>query len=82
MQRNPSVTLGKHFEEFVEVQIGTGVYCTRSEVVRAGLTLLEQHQLKVKALRSVIEAGINSDLVECSYDHFMSEMRRNDGADL
>ena len=82
MTRTPSVTLGSHFEGFVEEQIESGSFCTRSEVVRAGLTLLEEHQTRIKALRSAIEFGLAGEAVECSFEHFMGEMRRNDGADL
>ncbi len=79
MRRNASVTLGHHYDEFVDSQIETGVFCSRSEVVRAGLSLLELHQAKVKALKHAIDVGLNSESVECSYEEFMARMQREDG---
>ncbi len=40
----PNVALGRHFEEFVQKQLETGRYSNASEVVRAGLRLLEDHE--------------------------------------
>lgn len=77
MPRNASVTLGPHYDSFVESQISKGGFCSRSEVVRAGLSLLEEHQIKVAALRNAIEAGLASESVECSYEDFMANL--NDG---
>lgn len=59
-----SVALGAHFENFVKRQIAEGRYNNASEVVRAGLRLLEdadrEHELKLKALRAAIKAGADS----------------------
>jgi antitoxin ParD1/3/4 len=52
-----SVALGDHFEKFVTDQVAHGRYNNESEVVRAGLRLLEEHELKLKELRSLIDAG-------------------------
>lgn len=56
-----SVALSPHFESFVKQQVTTGRFNNVSEVVRAGLRLLEdQEQLKslqLQELRSAIEAG-------------------------
>ncbi len=46
MARNTSVTLGDHFAEFVDEQVQNGRYGSTSEVVRAGLRLLEEHEAK------------------------------------
>ena len=41
MGKNTSFSLGEHFSEFVEAQVGQGRYSSASDVVRAGLRLLE-----------------------------------------
>jgi antitoxin ParD1/3/4 len=52
-----SVALGHHFEQFVADQVAQGRYNNESEVVRAGLRLLEEHELKLKELRALIDEG-------------------------
>jgi antitoxin ParD1/3/4 len=60
MPRNTSVSLGDHFASFIESQIGEGRYGSASDVVRAGLRLLEEHEAKVKALQDALSAGERS----------------------
>lgn len=60
MPRNTSVTLGTHFSSFISDQVQTGRYGSTSDVVRAGLRLLEEHEAKVKALQDALIAGENS----------------------
>jgi antitoxin ParD1/3/4 len=59
-----SVALSSHFETFVREQVESGRYNNASEVVRAGLRLLEDEQnrlqLQNQAMRAAIEAGLNS----------------------
>lgn len=57
MPRNTSVTLGEHFNSFVSEQVKTGRYGSTSDVVRAGLRLLEEHEAQVKALQEALIAG-------------------------
>lgn len=56
-----SVALGNHFECFIREQVQTGRFNNVSEVVRAGLRLLEEseqrRQLELEALRTEIAAG-------------------------
>ncbi len=52
-----SVALGEHFEKFVADQVAHGRYNNESEVVRAGLRLLEEHELRLKELRALIDEG-------------------------
>ncbi|WP_442581319.1 type II toxin-antitoxin system ParD family antitoxin [Mesorhizobium sp. ASY16-5R] len=57
MARNTSISLGDHFADFIDTQVQTGRYGSASDVVRAGLRLLEEHEAKVKALRDALIAG-------------------------
>jgi antitoxin ParD1/3/4 len=57
MGRNTSLSLGDHFAGFVDSQVESGRYGSASEVVRAGLRLLEEHEAKVKTLQSALIAG-------------------------
>ena len=56
-----SVALGPHFETFVRQQVKSGRYNNVSEVVRAGLRLLEEEaqtrEAKLAALRAAIAEG-------------------------
>lgn len=60
MPKNTSVSLGEHFESFISDQVRDGRYGSASEVIRASLRLLEEHERKVKALQQAITDGINS----------------------
>ena len=59
-----SVALSSHFELFVKEQVSTGRFNNVSEVVRAGLRLLEDQEqmkaLKLQELRTAIDAGASS----------------------
>ena len=60
MTRNTSITLGPHFLEFIEGQVTTGRFASTSEVVRAGLRLLEEHEERRSALRDALAEGETS----------------------
>lgn len=55
----PSISLGEHFEEFVRERIAQGRYQNASEVVRAGLRLLEEHEIGVEERARVLKEKIN-----------------------
>jgi len=60
MSKNTSISLGGHFDTFVQKSISKGRYKNVSEVIRAGLRLLEEEESKIVALRTAIEEGIES----------------------
>jgi antitoxin ParD1/3/4 len=60
MNRNTSISLGSHFDKFVQGTVSSGRYNNASEVIRAGLRLLEEEESKTIALRNAIVEGIES----------------------
>lgn len=64
MSKNTSITLGNYFDQFIQGILREGRYKNASEVVRAGLRLLEEEEQKIIALRHAINEGINSGLAE------------------
>ena len=62
--KNTSVSLGNYFDQFVNSQVSAGRYKNVSEVIRAGLRMLENEESKVIALKNAIQEGINSPRVE------------------
>lgn len=65
-----SFVIGEHFETFISDQISSGRFNNASEVVRAGLRLLERDETKLAELRRLIKEGdddfANGDFVEFS----------------
>ncbi len=64
MGRNTSISLGNHFEDFVDAKISTGRFKNASEVIRAGLRLLEEEETKIVRLKNAISEGIDSGLAK------------------
>tara|TARA_R110002072_G_scaffold929_1_gene7437 strand:+ start:1441 stop:1761 length:321 start_codon:yes stop_codon:yes gene_type:complete len=62
MSKNTSISLGNYFDQFVQSRISEGRFKNVSEVIRAGLRLLEEEENKVIALRNAIQDGANSGI--------------------
>lgn len=62
MSKNTSISLGNYFDQFVTRQVSAGRYKNASEVIRAGLRLLENEESKVIALRNAIQEGVDSGI--------------------
>lgn len=62
MNKNTSISLGNYFDEFVQNSINKGRYKNVSEVIRAGLRLLEEEENKVIALKKAVQEGIDSGI--------------------
>ena len=76
MARNTSVTLGDHFSRFVEEQIKDGRFGNASEVVRAGLRLLEDVETGQRALRAALMEGeASGPAIPLDWDEFLARKR-------
>lgn len=62
--RNTSVSLGEHFASFIDQQVRSGRYGSASDVVRAGLRLLEEHEAKLASLQTALAEGEESGEAE------------------
>ena len=60
MSKNTSFSLGGHFNSFIETQVARGRYGNASDVVRAGLRLLEEQEAQLAVLRAALVEGENS----------------------
>lgn len=77
MNKNTSISLGEHFATFVDQQVEEGRYASASEVIRAGLRLLEQHEMRIERLRAAIIEGEESGEPEpFDFDEFIARKRR------
>ncbi len=76
MASNTSISLGDHLSKFIDDQLNQGRYGSASEVVRAGLRLLEEHELKLRTLRAALVAGEDSGpSAPFDVDRFVDERR-------
>jgi len=62
MNKNTSISLGKYFDEFVRNRVSEGRYKNVSEVIRAGLRLLDEEENKITILRNAVQDGIDSGI--------------------
>jgi antitoxin ParD1/3/4 len=62
MSRNTSISIGNYFDDFIQNRISAGRFKNASEVVRAGLRLLEEEENRMIALREAIKEGIESGI--------------------
>lgn len=75
MPRNTSVVLSDHFNEFIARAVESGRYNSASDVVRAGLRMLEEEEQRLDRLRAEIIKGEESGPAEpFDFDDFLSEM--------
>ena len=79
MNRNTSISLGSYFDNFIQGRISQGRYKNASEVVRAGLRLLEEEENKTLALKEAIkigeESGLASDFESISHLEKIKKIR-------
>lgn len=76
MASNTSISLDDHFTAFLTHEVSTGRYRSASEVVRAGLRLLEDQEAQMAAVRAALVAGERSgEPEEFDFDAFIASKR-------
>ncbi|QCK15722.1 type II toxin-antitoxin system ParD family antitoxin [Mangrovivirga cuniculi] len=78
MNKNTSISLGEYFDKFVKDSVSQGRFKNASEVIRAGLRLLEEEENRVLALKNSIKEGINSGhAVDFDPDNHLKSLKAN-----
>ena len=75
MSKSTSIILGNHFDEFVSKQVKSGRFGSASELIREGLRLVEERELKLDALRAALIEGEQSGIAEnYSIENIITEL--------
>jgi antitoxin ParD1/3/4 len=78
--KNTSFSLGEYLTSFIEEQVAQGRYASASDVVRAGLRLLEERETHLAALRAALiegeESGVSDKTLEDIWDEVKQEARQ------
>ncbi len=74
MAKNTSISLNSHFDAFISERVKNGRYGSASEVIRAGLRLLESNETKLNALRTLLAEGEESGFADYSYDKLIQQL--------
>lgn len=76
MAQNTSISLDDHLADFLAQEVASGRFRSASEVVRAGLRLLEDQETQMAALRASLIAGEQSGAAEdFDFDAFLDAKR-------
>lgn len=78
MQRTTSVTLGESLNQFAQQMVSEGHYGSVTEVVRAGLRLLEQEEQE-KRLKASLQAGLDSGVSDATLDDIIERVEARHG---
>jgi len=71
---NTSISIGKHLEAFTNAQVKSGRYGSVSEVIRAGLRILEEHETRKEALRAALAEGETSGTADYSLTKLIEDI--------
>ena len=81
MAKTTSIALGDHFTTFLADQVATGRYGSASEVVRAGLRLLEEQAVNLEELRALLrEEEDSGDAAGFDIDAWLAQKRADHAA--
>lgn len=81
MSRNTSIALNDQLASYIDEQVSSGRYGSASEVVRAGLRLLQEREARLTALRHALEQGEQSGPSEAiTREQFVAAMRAKEPA--
>lgn len=76
MGKNTSFSLDEHFSSFIEAEVAAGRYRSASDVVRSALRLLEDREIRLRALREALIAGEQSGAsTPFDFDEFVARKR-------
>lgn len=79
--KNTSFAISDHFAAFAERLVAQGQYGSTSEVIRAGLRLLEEREAKLNALRAaLIEGEESGDAEDFDFDRFIADIGKSAAA--
>jgi antitoxin ParD1/3/4 len=77
MAKQATVTLNLKLETFVTESLANGHYQSESDMLEAGLTLLQSHNQRLDQLRAAIQEGEESgEPREFDRDAFLDRMRQ------
>jgi antitoxin ParD1/3/4 len=79
MTQDTSFSVDEHFSGFIEAQVNEGRYGSASDVVRAGLTLLEEQESKLAALRAALVEGEESGISRRSVHDIWTAVKERTG---
>lgn len=79
MTKNTSLSVGEHLSDFIEAQVSEGRYSSASDVVRAGLRLLEEQEAKLAALRAALIEGEESGVSRRSVHDIWTAVKERSG---
>ena len=77
MEKRVPFDIGAHFETFIKIEISEGRYRNPSDVVRAALRLLEEHEAQLAAWRLALEDGDTSGFATpFDFDAFIAKKQK------
>ncbi len=81
MPKETALQLETYFLGFIEEMVASGRFSSPTQVVQAGLRLLEECESRRRALRAAIQEGEDSGYIDdFNLDEFLAEMHREAAA--